>query len=135
MKSTFVLISINFTCFSRFHVYQKTMINLCCTCLTRACKSTCPAEYCSITSFTSYGFKASLNFRLATRSCIRRIARITFLSDGVNSSNDLGCSDGESSSEIVPWNFHVIIIIENFQKKKVVEIIFFFKPINVWNIK
>lgn len=33
----------------------------------RPSKSTWPAAYCSITSFTSYGFKASLNFRLATK--------------------------------------------------------------------
>lgn len=36
--------------------------------LTLDCRSTCPAEYCSITSFTSYGFKASLNFLLANKS-------------------------------------------------------------------
>lgn len=30
-------------------------------------RSTWPAEYCSITSLTSYGFKASLNLRRATK--------------------------------------------------------------------
>lgn len=30
--------------------------------------SRCPAEYCSITSFTSYGRRVSLNFLLATRN-------------------------------------------------------------------
>lgn len=30
-------------------------------------RSACPDEYCSITSLTSYGFKASLNFRRATK--------------------------------------------------------------------
>lgn len=37
------------------------------TIFTRPSKSTWPAEYCSITSLTSYGFNASLNFRLATK--------------------------------------------------------------------
>lgn len=37
------------------------------TFLTRPRRSTWPAAYCSITSFTSYGFKASLNFRRATK--------------------------------------------------------------------
>ncbi len=34
--------------------------------LTLATRSTWPALYCSSTSFTSYGFRASLNLRLAT---------------------------------------------------------------------
>ena len=37
-----------------------------CKFLIRLSMSTCPAEYCSMTSLTSYGRKASLNFRRAT---------------------------------------------------------------------
>lgn len=41
-----------------------------CSVLTRDRRSTCPAEYCSITSFTSYGFSASLNLRRAVKYLI-----------------------------------------------------------------
>lgn len=37
------------------------------TFFTRPSRSTCPAAYCSMTSFTSYGFNASLNLRRATK--------------------------------------------------------------------
>lgn len=37
------------------------------TFFTRPSRSTWPAAYCSITSFTSYGFKASLNLRRAVK--------------------------------------------------------------------
>lgn len=40
--------------------YARSHLN--CKFLTRFSKSACPDEYCSITSFTSYGFKASRNF-------------------------------------------------------------------------
>lgn len=35
--------------------------------LVRFSRSACPEEYCSITSFTSYGFNASLNLLRATK--------------------------------------------------------------------
>ena len=39
-----------------------------CRLLIRPSMSRCPAEYCSMTSFTSYGRSVSLNFLLATRN-------------------------------------------------------------------
>lgn len=42
--------------------------NLICRLLILPSMSRCPAEYCSITSFTSYGRRVSLNFRFATRN-------------------------------------------------------------------
>lgn len=39
-----------------------------CRLLIRPSMSRCPAEYCSMTSFTSYGRRVSLNFLLATRN-------------------------------------------------------------------
>lgn len=41
-----------------------------CSVLTLDRRSTWPAEYCSITSFTSYGFSASLNLRRAVKYLI-----------------------------------------------------------------
>ena len=41
-----------------------------CSVRTLPSRSECPWEYCSITSFTSYGFRASLNFFLATKNFI-----------------------------------------------------------------
>ena len=56
----------------------------------RACRllilpsmSRCPAEYCSMTSFTSYGRSVSLNFLLATRNF--RILSGEGVSEGRNS--------------------------------------------------
>lgn len=46
------------------------------TFFTRPSRSTWPAAYCSITSFTSYGFKASLNFRRATKYFICWVGRM-----------------------------------------------------------
>lgn len=42
--------------------------HLICKLLMRPSMSRCPAEYCSMTSFTSYGRSVSLNFLLATRN-------------------------------------------------------------------
>jgi len=55
--------------------------------------SQCPAEYCSITSLTSYGLNASLNLRLATKNLILRSARMAFLWTGVScvSASDSSC--------------------------------------------
>lgn len=40
-----------------------------CKFLTLVSKSACPAVYCSMTSFTSYGFNASRNFLRAEKYC------------------------------------------------------------------
>ncbi|CAF4777930.1 unnamed protein product, partial [Rotaria magnacalcarata] len=45
--------------------------------------STFPVEYCSITSVTSYGRKASRNFRLATKYLTFLVNRIACRCAGV----------------------------------------------------
>lgn len=50
------------------HIKPTIKSNLVCRLLILPSMSRCPAEYCSITSFTSYGRNVSLNFRLATRN-------------------------------------------------------------------
>lgn len=111
----------------------KEDLNLCCTHLTRACKSTWPAEYCSITSFTSYGFSASLNFLLATSNWILLMARITFFNSGVKSSIVLGCNDGYSSSKFYiaifkflfyHYHYHLSLFYHYHFKNFIIEIIF-----------
>ena len=73
--------------------------HLCCRFLTRARRSTWPAEYCSITSFTSYGFKASRNFRFATKYFIFRMARMAVRCLSDNSGGGVSTDAASSSSE------------------------------------
>lgn len=48
-------------------IIRYSVSHLYCRFLVRFSRSACPEEYCSITSFTSYGFKASLNLLRATK--------------------------------------------------------------------
>lgn len=64
--------------------------------------STWPAEYCSMTSLTSYGFSASLNLRLATKYLILRRALIASLCVSVSCVTVSGGSSAASSPEKTP---------------------------------
>lgn len=81
---------------SHTHAIQ-SLYYLDCMFRVRPSKSMCPAWYCSITSLTSYGFKASLNFFRATKYFICVVVVVI----------DVVCVDHQSSKERKKdeWNY------------------------------
>ena len=84
----------------------KNLTYLNCKFLIRLNISTCPAEYCSMTSLTSYGRKASRNLRLATKYLIFLMALMAALWVSVSwvTRGDRSGSSGSNRKHSQKWN-------------------------------